>query len=173
MHGPSQFIDRRSSGQRDNHQQLATPASVTIDVFPTWRQRGQIPMIFNHGRKPSNTPSRSFDGSSKSCVGTSRATGTSCEHLLGKREASPTELKTKVLLMFDSMYSARYRDLLGTAETIVEMNGEMHEVEENLVGIGRKCNPRSIEKKAEQLNRLRHDSSEKGLGYNGMRWDLR
>lgn len=62
------------------------------------------------------------------------------------------------------MYSARYRDLLGTAETIVEMNGEIHEVEENLVGIGRKCNPRAIEKKAEQLNRLRHDISEKGSG---------
>lgn len=67
------------------------------------------------------------------------------------------------------MCSARYRDLLGTAEAIVEMNCEIQQVEENLIGIGRKCNPREIEKKAEHLNRLRHDSSEKGLDYR--RWD--
>ncbi|KAK2764944.1 hypothetical protein FQN54_008643 [Arachnomyces sp. PD_36] len=61
-----------------------------------------------------------------------------------------------------SLVGARYRDLLGTAETIVDMNGEIRDVEENLIDIGRRCNPRAIETKAEHMGRLRHDITEKG-----------
>lgn len=41
----------------------------------------------------------------------------------------------------------RYRELLGTAQTIVEMNDEIQEVETKLSNIGRRCNPRLIERK--------------------------
>lgn len=47
----------------------------------------------------------------------------------------------------------------------MHMNGEIHDVEENLIDIGRRCNPRAIENKAEQMGRLRHDMSEKGMDY--------
>ncbi|PGH09942.1 hypothetical protein AJ79_05558 [Helicocarpus griseus UAMH5409] len=48
-----------------------------------------------------------------------------------------------------SLVGVRYRELLGTAQTIVEMNGEIQEVETNLSNIGRRCNPRLIERKTD------------------------
>ena len=53
---------------------------------------------------------------------------------------------------------ARYRDLLGTAETIVKMNGEIQDVDTNLTDIGRRCNTRLIDKKSVNLRRLTRDS---------------
>ncbi|PGH00687.1 hypothetical protein GX51_05673 [Blastomyces parvus] len=47
-----------------------------------------------------------------------------------------------------SLVGMRYRELLGTAQTIVEMNDEIQEVETKLSNIGRQCNPRLIEKKS-------------------------
>ncbi|KLJ12871.1 hypothetical protein EMPG_09464 [Blastomyces silverae] len=47
-----------------------------------------------------------------------------------------------------SLVGMRYRELLGTAQTIVEMNDEIQEVETKLSNIGRRCNPRLIEKKS-------------------------
>lgn len=58
---------------------------------------------------------------------------------------------------------ARYRDLLGTAETIVEMNGKIKDVESNLTDIGRRCNPRLIDKKSAHLDRLKRDSLENSM----------
>ncbi|KAG5297061.1 Vps51 superfamily domain-containing protein [Histoplasma ohiense] len=46
-----------------------------------------------------------------------------------------------------SLVGVRYRELLGTAQTIVEMNDEIQEVETNLSNISRRCNPRLVEKK--------------------------
>ncbi|OJD17992.1 hypothetical protein AJ78_01949 [Emergomyces pasteurianus Ep9510] len=46
-----------------------------------------------------------------------------------------------------SLVGVRYRELLGTAQIIVEMNEEIQEVEVKISNIGRRCNPRLIEQK--------------------------
>ncbi|OJD21489.1 hypothetical protein ACJ73_07171 [Blastomyces percursus] len=51
-----------------------------------------------------------------------------------------------------SLVGMRYRELLGTAQTIVEMNDEIQEVETKLSNIGRRCNPRLIEKKSNNVS---------------------
>lgn len=60
-------------------------------------------------------------------------------------------------------FRARYRDLLGTAETIVEMNMEIQDVEGKLTDIGRRCNKNLIDKKSIHLNRLKHDAAGSGM----------
>lgn len=50
-----------------------------------------------------------------------------------------------------STHRASYRDLLNTAESIIEMDGQMHEVEAHLAEIGQKCNTRVLEKKGINL----------------------
>lgn len=45
-----------------------------------------------------------------------------------------------------SLVGASYRDLLGTAERIIEMDQQMETVETYLGDIGRKCNARTVEK---------------------------
>lgn len=44
-----------------------------------------------------------------------------------------------------------YRGLLGTAETIIEMDEQMHRVEAYLGDMGSKCNTRLLEKKGMNL----------------------
>ncbi|KAN0077503.1 hypothetical protein V8E54_005807 [Elaphomyces granulatus] len=56
-----------------------------------------------------------------------------------------------------ALVGARYRDLLGTAETIVKMNAEIQVVDTNLTDIGRRCNARLIDKKSVNLRRLTRD----------------
>ncbi|WEW61523.1 hypothetical protein PRK78_007013 [Emydomyces testavorans] len=56
-----------------------------------------------------------------------------------------------------SLVGVRYRDLLDTAQTIMEMNNEMQQVEENLSEIGRCCNPAAIARKSDGLRRLQKD----------------
>ncbi|KAL8800091.1 MAG: hypothetical protein Q9200_007354 [Gallowayella weberi] len=51
-----------------------------------------------------------------------------------------------------SLVGASYRDLLGTAESIVEMDGQIQKVDFYLGDIGTKCNSRLLEKKAANLN---------------------
>ncbi|OAX79101.1 hypothetical protein ACJ72_06583 [Emergomyces africanus] len=46
-----------------------------------------------------------------------------------------------------SLVGVRYRELLGTAQTIIEMNEEIQEVEAKISNIGRRCNSRLIERK--------------------------
>ncbi|KAJ6121989.1 hypothetical protein N7512_004454 [Penicillium capsulatum] len=46
-----------------------------------------------------------------------------------------------------ALVGTRYRELVGTAETIVAMNNEIQEVESILADVGRRCNPRLVEKK--------------------------
>jgi hypothetical protein len=45
-----------------------------------------------------------------------------------------------------SLVGTSYRDLLGTAERIIEMDEQMQRVESNLAGIGRKCDYRVVER---------------------------
>ena len=42
--------------------------------------------------------------------------------------------------------SASYRDLLGTAESIIDMDQVMHQVESHLGDLGKTCNARRLEK---------------------------
>ena len=49
------------------------------------------------------------------------------------------------------MRRASYRDLLGTANSIIEMDGEMHNVEAYMGEMGQRCNTRLLEKKGTNL----------------------
>ncbi|EER29987.1 hypothetical protein D8B26_007261 [Coccidioides posadasii str. Silveira] len=60
-----------------------------------------------------------------------------------------------------SLVGLRYRDLLDTAQTIIEMNEEIKQVERNLSEVGRCCNPATIAQKSASLHRLREDNLEK------------
>ncbi|KAK2747105.1 hypothetical protein FQN57_002360 [Myotisia sp. PD_48] len=54
-----------------------------------------------------------------------------------------------------SFVGVKYRELLSTAETIVEMNREIKAIESNLADIGRRCNPRLIARKSAHLTELK------------------
>ena len=65
-----------------------------------------------------------------------------------------------------SLVGTSYRDLLGTAERIIEMDGQMQLVEGNLAGIGRRCDYRVVERSRTNLGRLGKaggQEEEKGL----------
>ncbi|KAL8847332.1 MAG: hypothetical protein Q9221_007615 [Calogaya cf. arnoldii] len=57
-----------------------------------------------------------------------------------------------------SLVGASYRDLLGTAESIIQMDGQMQQVESYIGGMGMKCNSRVLEKKAANLRAWDNDS---------------
>ncbi|EFQ97251.1 hypothetical protein MGYG_08887 [Nannizzia gypsea CBS 118893] len=48
-----------------------------------------------------------------------------------------------------SLVGVKYRDLLETAQTIVDMNTDIQQVESTLSNIGRRCNPRTITRRSE------------------------
>lgn len=54
--------------------------------------------------------------------------------------------------MLNVEYRSSYRDLLGTAESIIDMDGEMQQVESFFVDMGRKCDSRLLEKKISNLS---------------------
>ncbi|KAJ5667382.1 hypothetical protein N7507_003246 [Penicillium longicatenatum] len=60
-----------------------------------------------------------------------------------------------------ALVGARYRDLVGTAETIVTMNSEIQEVESILADVGRRCNPRLLEKKHIYARQMKGDAAGK------------
>ncbi|KAJ5600400.1 hypothetical protein N7450_001467 [Penicillium hetheringtonii] len=60
-----------------------------------------------------------------------------------------------------ALVGTRYRELVGTAETIVEMNKDIQEVDTILVDIGRRCNPRLVEKKHQHARQMKRDATEK------------
>ncbi|OKL62690.1 hypothetical protein UA08_01406 [Talaromyces atroroseus] len=60
-----------------------------------------------------------------------------------------------------SLVGTRYRELLGTAETIVEMNAESSEVETKLASIGIRCNTSLIGKKSVNLTDIKRESTGK------------
>lgn len=51
-----------------------------------------------------------------------------------------------------TLVGASYRDLLGTAESIIEMGGQMRDVETYIGEIGKRCNTRILEKKGSNMN---------------------
>jgi hypothetical protein len=54
-----------------------------------------------------------------------------------------------------SLVGTSYRDLLGTAERIIEMDSQMQSVEGNLAGIGRRCDYRVVERSRENSASLK------------------
>ncbi|KAF6241450.1 hypothetical protein HO173_000160 [Letharia columbiana] len=50
-----------------------------------------------------------------------------------------------------TLVGASYRDLLGTAESIIEMGGQMHDLETYMGEISKRCNTRILDKKASNL----------------------
>ncbi|KAL4976498.1 hypothetical protein BDW66DRAFT_166458 [Aspergillus desertorum] len=59
-----------------------------------------------------------------------------------------------------ALVGARYRELVGTAETIVAMSRNMEEVNTSLGDIGRRCNPRLVGKKHAHLNQLSSETTD-------------
>ncbi|KAJ5936065.1 hypothetical protein N7454_005363 [Penicillium verhagenii] len=60
-----------------------------------------------------------------------------------------------------ALVGTRYRELVGTAETIVTMNTEIQEVETILADLGRRCNPRLMEKKHIYARQMKSDTADK------------
>ncbi|GFF40139.1 uncharacterized protein C27B12.07 [Aspergillus udagawae] len=60
-----------------------------------------------------------------------------------------------------ALVGTRYRELVGTAETIVLMNREIQEVDSTLADIGRRCNPRLIERMHAHMNQMKDDAQDK------------
>ncbi|BCR88954.1 uncharacterized protein ACHE_50152A [Aspergillus chevalieri] len=60
-----------------------------------------------------------------------------------------------------ALVGTRYRELVGTAETIVSMNREIQDVDSNLADIGQRCNPRLVEKKTAHLGQIKSDVLDK------------
>ncbi|KAK3068358.1 mannose-ethanolamine phosphotransferase gpi13 [Teratosphaeriaceae sp. CCFEE 6253] len=54
-----------------------------------------------------------------------------------------------------ALVGASYRDLLGTAERIIEMDGQIRMVEERLGGVGRQCSARAVERVGDNHARMR------------------
>lgn len=66
------------------------------------------------------------------------------------------------MLITHLVYSASYRDLLGTAETILEMDSQMQSVETYLGDMGVRCNSRLLDKKAANLRAWNDDIKARG-----------
>ena len=69
-----------------------------------------------------------------------------------------SQLRTQILdnqTKLRSLVGTSYRDLLGTAERIIEMDSQMQRVEGNLAGIGRKCDYRVVERSRDNSANLK------------------
>lgn len=64
--------------------------------------------------------------------------------------------------MWLNCFRTRYRELVGTAETIVVMNRDIQAIDSNLADIGQRCNPRLVEKKSAHLSQMKSDVLDKG-----------
>ena len=60
-----------------------------------------------------------------------------------------------------TLVGASYRDLLGTADSIIKMDGKMQDVEALMGEIGRRCDSRLVERKARNLKRWKTDVESK------------
>ncbi|KAL4918070.1 hypothetical protein BDW62DRAFT_182283 [Aspergillus aurantiobrunneus] len=59
-----------------------------------------------------------------------------------------------------ALVGTRYRELVGTAETIVSMSRNMEDVDTTLSDIGRRCNPRLMGKKYAHFNQINDETTE-------------
>ncbi|KAJ5475844.1 hypothetical protein N7475_001573 [Penicillium sp. IBT 31633x] len=60
-----------------------------------------------------------------------------------------------------ALVGTRYRELVGTAETIVAMNRDIQDVESILTDVGRRCNPRLVERKHVHVRQIKTGDAEK------------
>lgn len=67
-----------------------------------------------------------------------------------------------VLHSANPIRSVSYRDLLGTADMIVEMDGQMQKVERYLGDMGVRCNSRLLDRKASNLKAWDNGRKSKG-----------
>lgn len=67
-----------------------------------------------------------------------------------------------------SLVGSSYRDLLGTAERIVEMDTQMHSVESRLGDIGHKCSARALERIAANQQRNAKAQRHRSFGRNAL-----
>lgn len=72
-------------------------------------------------------------------------------HSLTTPYIQKTPSQTTQRLMIREFCSASYRDLLDTAESIISMDSQMHDVEALMGELGRRCNTRALEKKGSNL----------------------
>ena len=56
-------------------------------------------------------------------------------------------------MVYVGEFRASYRDLLGTAERIIEMDEVMREVEAKMAGLGRECGVRAVEGRVKGLGK--------------------
>ncbi|KAL4992873.1 hypothetical protein BDW68DRAFT_149021 [Aspergillus falconensis] len=59
-----------------------------------------------------------------------------------------------------ALVGTRYRELVGTAETIVAMSRNIEEVDTTLGDIGRRCNPRLVGKKYAHLTQINNETTD-------------
>ncbi|CEL01685.1 hypothetical protein ASPCAL01264 [Aspergillus calidoustus] len=62
-----------------------------------------------------------------------------------------------------ALVGTRYRELVGTAETIVAMNREIQDVDTTLSEIGRRCNPRLLGKKYAHFNQISGETTDQAV----------
>ena len=74
----------------------------------------------------------------------------------------PRKFSLQWLIFIFGLSSTRYRDLVGTAETIVAMNRDIQDVETVLADVGRRCNPRLVERKHAHARQIKSGDAEKG-----------
>ena len=85
--------------------------------------------------------------------------------LISFSSPSALQLVNKLIDYFRCVFwnSSSYRDLLGTAETIIDMNERMHSGEGHLAGMGKACNSGLLERKAVNMSSLSAAIGAKGI----------
>ena len=118
-----------------------------------------IQKLSSPGRMPSNFQCpRSADWSSSFAM-TSLATGSGSGRLLGL--LSPYASVWPPLTQIN-VRSSSYRELLGTAESIIQMNVQMQQVEAHLGDISIRCNGRLLGKSITNSALIDRDSNTRG-----------
>ena len=112
-------------------------------TFGSWEEAFQYPVPAVRGMEKQLR--RDID-SNREKLRTLVGYGTTSTYLTSTRPLSICQLLTSA-----SSCSASYRDLLGTAESIIDMGGQMNDVETYMGQIGKRCNTRILEKKDSNL----------------------
>jgi hypothetical protein len=119
-----------------------------------WPRRRPTLELSRAGRMPSNTRCLQCGNWSSNCVAMERRTGSSYGLWLGAYK--PTG-RIEVVLM-DLIRRVSYRDLLGTAERIIEMDTQMHEVDTILGQAAQKCNSGAVDRIFKNYGRVHNEN---------------
>jgi division protein CdvB (Snf7/Vps24/ESCRT-III family) len=65
----------------------------------------------------------------------------------------------------DLEHRTSYRSLLDTAETIIDMEVRMEQVESNLARVGRSCNPRGLERISNNAVKMDANTRSRGQSF--------